>query len=90
MKKIFCELHMFDMNQKICIIDTDTNEMEYVSMATMEELPEIISATCDNKNLDKVVLTGNSVYCSAVAEDIITFSKMHYGKNNLEVEVLKR
>ena len=90
MKKIFCELHMFDADQKIFIMDTETNELEYVSTASMVELPEIISATCDNKNLDAVLLMGNSVYCTAVAEDIIAFSKIHYKKNNLEVEVLKQ
>jgi hypothetical protein len=33
---------------------------------------------------------GNSVYCTAVAEDIVAFSKIHYKKNNIEVEVLKK
>jgi hypothetical protein len=33
-------------------MDTETNELEYVSTTSMVELPEIISAVCDNKDLD--------------------------------------
>ena len=89
MKKIFCELHMFDTEQKIFVMDTETGSLDYVASASIVELPEIISAACDNKNLDSVLLKGNSVYSAAVAEDIIAFSKIHYKNHDIEVEVLK-
>mgnify|MGYP003489281335 FL=1 len=58
-------------------------------MATMEELPEVISAICDAKKVFKVTLAGNSVYGAAVAEDLLAYSKKHYSWNNIEVEVMK-
>lgn len=89
MKKVYCELHMFDLHQNIYIVETDTGEKECIAKATMEELPEVISAICDAKNVNKVWLSGNSIYGAAVSEDVISYSKKHYNWNNIEVEVLK-
>lgn len=88
MKKIVCELHMFSLNQNIYVIDDDGTH-EIAVPANMEELPEIISALCHSKNIDKVMLTGNSVFGAAVAEDILAYSKQQYKENNIEVEVVK-
>lgn len=89
MKHIYCDLHMFDMTQSIFVVDDTTGEKEYITMVKMDELPEIISAICATENLDKVVLSGNSVFGAAVAEDICHYSRHNYNKNNIEVEVLK-
>ena len=89
MKKVYCELHMFDLHQAIHIIDPDVNFDETIAVTTMEELPEVISAICDSQKVFNVTLTGNSVFGAAVAEDIITYSKKHYSWNNIEVEILK-
>ena len=80
---------MFDLNQTIYIVDPSTGNKEAVAVTTMEELPEVISAICDNKKIYKVTLTGNSIYSAAVSEDILAYSKKHYSWNNIEVEVLK-
>lgn len=89
MKKICCNIHMFDLNQHINIIDTDTGENICVAVATMEELPEVISAISNERNITNVVLSGNSIFSAAVSEDIIAYSKMHYCWNNIKVEVVK-
>lgn len=87
MKVITCDIHMFELNQTIMIVDYITGEKQPVAIATLEELPEIISAICDNQKIYKVVLTGNSIFGAAVAEDLTTYSKQHYSWNNLEIEV---
>jgi hypothetical protein len=89
MKRIYCELHLFDLNQAIYLVDPSTGAKEQLALATMEELPEVISAICDNKQVYKVLLTGNSVLSNAVSEDILAYSKKHYSCNNIEIEVLK-
>ena len=89
MKRIYCELHLFDLHQNVYIVDTDTGAKDCVAITTMEELPEVISAICDNKQIYKVLLTGNSILSNAVSEDILTYSKKHYNWNDIEVEVLK-
>ena len=89
MKRVYCELHMFDLEQTVYIVDPSTGNKEQVAITTMEELPEIISAICDNRQIYKVMLTGNSIFGAAVAEDVVAYSKKHYSWNNIEVEVLK-
>ena len=89
MKKIYCELHMFDLHQNIFVIDDDGTQT-CVAIASMEELPEVISAISDSRGINKIILTGNTVFGKAVSEDIIAYSKMHYSYNNIEVEVMKR
>lgn len=89
MKRIYCELHLFDLNQKVYIVDTDTGEKECVAMTTMEDLPEVISAISNEKKIGHVYLSGNSVLGNAVSEDIVAYSKMNYNWNNIIVEVLR-
>ena len=80
---------MFDLHQNIFVVEPATGDKECVAIATMEELPEVISAICDAKKVYKVLLSGNSVYGEAVRQDLLAYSKKHYSWNNLEVEVLK-
>lgn len=89
MKRIYCELHMFDLHQRVYIVDTETGEKECLAITTMEELPEVISAISNEKNVHHVYLAGNSVLSNLVSEDIVAYSKRHYSWNNIIVEVLK-
>lgn len=89
MKRIYCELHLFDLNQTIYLVDPTTGLKEQLAATTMENLPEVISAICDNKQIYKVLLTGNSILSAAVSEDILAYAKQHYSWNKIEVEVLK-
>ena len=89
MKRVYCEIHMFDLHQSIYVVDSAVGNKEQVAITTLEELPEVISAICDARKVFKVTLAGNSVYGAAVAEDLLAYSKKHYSWNNIEVEVLK-
>ena len=80
---------MFDLHQNIYIVDSSVGSKEQIAITTLEELPEVISALCDAKQVFKVTLAGNSIYGAAVAEDLLTYSKKHYNWNNIEVEVMK-
>ena len=80
---------MFDLHQSIYVVDPAVGNKEQVAITTLEELPEVISAICDARQVFKVILAGNSVYGAAVAEDLLAYSKKNYSWNNIEVEVLK-
>ena len=79
---------MFNLHHNIYIIDINNNNQECVATATLEELPEIISAICEAKQIFTVVLGGNHSYSAAVTEDLLTYSKKHYNHNNIKVEVI--
>ena len=89
MKRIYCELHLFDLHQKVYVVDTETGDKECVAITPMEELPEVISAISNEKSIHHIYLAGNSVLGNAVSEDIVAYSKMNYSWNNIIVEVLK-
>jgi len=89
MKRVYCEIHMFDLHQNVYVVNPSTGDKECVAITTLEELPEVISAICDARKVYKVTLAGNSVYGAAVSEDILAYSKKHYNWNNIEVEVIK-
>ena len=89
MRRVYCELHMFDLHQTVYIIDSESDHKNAIAVTTMEELPEVISAICDSQKTYKVTLAGNSIFSAAVAEDILAFSKEHYSWNNIEIEVIK-
>ena len=89
MKRIYCELHLFDLHQKVYILDTETGDKECVAIAPMEELPQVISAISNEKEVNKVYLAGNSVFAAMLAEDIVEYSKRNYSWNNIEVEVIR-
>ena len=89
MKKIFCELHIFDLEQKVYVIDDETGERDIVAIAMVEELPAAISALSNDKQISNVVLSCNFIYSSLVSEDIIAYSKLNYNNNEIKVEVLK-
>ena len=89
MRKVYCELHIFDLHQNVYVVDMQTGNKERVAITTIEELPEVINAVCNDKKIYKVLLSGNSVMGDAIAEDVINFAKKNYGWNNIKVEVLK-
>lgn len=89
MKKIFCELHIFDLEQKVYVIDDETGERDIVAITIAEELPAAISALSSEKQIPNVVLSGNFTYSSLIGEDIIAYSKLNYNNNEIKVEVLK-
>lgn len=89
MKHIYCELHLFDLNQKVFIIDSSTGNSECVAITTMEELPSVISAISNEKNIYKISLGGSSISGEWLSQQILNYSKKYYNNHNIEIEVLK-
>ena len=90
MKKIFCNVNMFDLEQLIYIIDDETNGKDIVAMSTIEELPATISALSSEMGIADIVLSGNIVtYNALLSDNIIQYSKLNYNQNEIKVEVVK-
>lgn len=89
MKKIFCKLNIFDLEQKIYIIDTEANTKDIVAIASIEELPATIAAISAEMNVSNIVLSGNFTYNSLLGKNIIAYSKLNYNTNEINVEVIE-
>lgn len=86
MKKIFCVLNLFDQNQKVFIIDNCVQQ--HATNVDVENLSEKISALSNVTDINHIVLTGPKIFCSKVAKEILTYSKINYNRNEIEVEII--
>ena len=90
MKKIFCNVNMFDLEQLVYIIDDETDGKDIVAMSTIEELPATISTLSSEMGIADVVLSGNIVtYNTLLSDNIIQYSILNYNQNEIKVEVVK-
>lgn len=88
MKKIYCDINMFELDQRVYIVDSDSNIPEAVSITTLEDLPEVINTICNNEQIDTVCLGGCKAYVEELSESILTCAEKKYNQNNIIVEVL--
>lgn len=90
MKKVFCEIHLFSLNQRILLVDTDQDTTVLYCEAEMNSIPSVICAAIgENPEYNHVVLSGNKVMAQAVAEDVAAYSKKYYSfDNKIEIEVI--
>lgn len=85
MKKIYCNINLFTIEQKVYIIDTETGESVCVATTEVEQLPEVISALSNEKGIFDIHLDGGPAYGATVAQDIATFAKSFYSHNELNI-----
>lgn len=88
MKKIICNLNMFSMQQSVCIIDLDTNNILYSTSVSMDELPKVISSLSNEYSVPWVSLVDTKVHGDKLAHDIVEYTKINYSNNNIEIEVI--
>ena len=88
MKKIYCELHLFDLNQTIYVIDLETVHQAAIAVATMEELPEVISQLAHEHNIYTVKLAGSGKYSQLIEYGIETTEMKKYNENKIKIEVI--
>lgn len=85
MKTIICYFNLFDMSQKILILNEDKEEL--IAMATLDSLGESIADVCKVYNINKVHLYGNEEYASSLIDEIDTHTGAAYSNNLIEIEV---
>ena len=88
MERLYCEIHFFDLHQKVYIINSDNGLKKEVAITTIEDLPKVVTAIGADRHISKVILSGNKAMNNGLAADIIAYSKQFYGKNIIEVEVI--
>lgn len=88
MKKIiYCNLVLYELHQKIYLIDLDKNEeRQVVSLTTTENLSKEILYICNKYQVSDVYLFGNETYLSKIVEEIQPNNQTEYIKSiNVEV-----
>lgn len=88
MKKIICNLNLFTMNSPVFILNTETDNLEYVCDSALSLLPTTLSVLSADKQIPKICLSGNKQYGDKLAQDILEYSKTNYSENIIEIEVI--
>lgn len=85
MNTIFCNINLFDLNQSILLLSED--KYMPIGQSDFQDLGSTIALLCDTYQVNNVQLIGHSEYAQVVKRDILTFSKMNYNNNNIEVTI---
>ena len=76
MKKLICSFSMFDLSQKVRLIDTDENVDEIISVTSMETMPSDLSELSHIYNCNNIHLIGLLLRWSfsAYTRDAVSFT----------------
>ena len=89
MKKIYCDIHLFDLHQRVYMMDTDAPDAAVcVAVSTVAKLPEILATLSATKNVNTIMLQGNKEYGKFISKEIKDYALNNYNKNNIEIEVI--
>ena len=86
MSKIVCNINMFDLNQHIILVK-DNGTSEEITTSTINNLGDLIVASCSKFNLNKIHLFGDKKYIDGIIENILSINSSKYKINNIELEV---
>lgn len=88
MKQIVCNLNLFDMVQKVMVVDMDTGEAKLLTTGGYEELGTIIAKGCQHAETYYVHLYGEEdVINEIIIPQIEEYLGRSYGLDELEIEV---
>ena len=87
MKKLICSFSMFDLSQKVRLIDTDENVDEIISVTSMETMPSDLSELSHIYNCNNIHLIGLESVANVLAQEICETSIKNYSNNNINIEV---
>lgn len=102
MIQVYCPIHLFDLHQKIFVIDNTKDENSkcvaittvkelprtLADVCTIEELPRTLADVCANCGAQKILLDGNKEYGKFISSTILEQAKTTYNLNNIEIEVI--
>ena len=91
MKKIFCDINLFDIEQKIFLIDTLQPSLDVVlGFSDIKDLGKKISAINAQSAINDILLVGNEKLCQPIVEEILAHSKMEYNKEDIKIQIIKK
>ena len=84
---ITCNVNIFDLEQTVYKVNTETNEVTVLGRATFDNLDHFITTLCDKENIDVVKLGGVSAYAVKLKDRIEAESVARY-KKGIQVDIL--
>lgn len=82
-----CNFALFDLHQRIYLIDADNQEQKEVGISSMENLAFTLAELCNKYSCNHIHLFGNGNYGMNLAEDINHYALNKYGMRDIIIEV---
>lgn len=87
-KYIVINLNMFAKENQIFIVSPDAEATEQVAVASIEDLPKIITQLAEDTGVYNVRIAGNSKYAQLVEYGIMQEEFTKYNNRKINVEVI--
>ena len=76
MKKIYCNPSLFELHQRIYIVDEEKNKVDCIAITNMTELPKALASICAERDIPYV-----DIECAkAVKKGIVAQTKNYFNK----------
>ena len=86
---IYCDVFLFELHQKVYLLDTETDESKIISICSIENLFEELFSLCNKYQVSNIHLFGNEAYLMPLAEKVIKNNQTQYVKS-INIEVNKK
>lgn len=86
---IYCDVFLFELHQKVYLLDTETDESKIISICSIENLFEELFSLCNKHQVSNIHLFGNEAYLMPLAEKVIKNNQTQYVKS-INIEVNKK
>lgn len=87
---LFCELNLFDAEQKIYLAQDNEIIRQVGLTRDIELLPEMLASLGIAKKVDKIILKSSTKYAKPIVEATIIYMRKDYNyTKDIEIEVLE-
>ena len=88
MKHLMCIFDLFDINQKIHLMDPEAKQAVQVAAVPVADLPKALAQMAHIYDVNNIKLYGCKSYGEIFPNTILEYLKTDYNKNNVEIEVI--
>lgn len=87
MKKLYCDMHLFDLHQHMYLIDTETHTSQCVAIFTADSFESTLRAMIEKYPEIEVVSVCN-LHKDLVETAVNRYNNTKFAERNIEIEVL--
>lgn len=91
MKEIICNFNLYDLHQKIYMIDKENSHIKELAVTTIENFPQDIIDACRREDVYDIHLYGSKDYAEGIKQSILTMANsggLLFDKNKImKIEV---
>ena len=88
MKHLMCVFNLYDVNQKVHLMDPEAKEARQVADVPVADLAHTLADLTEVYDVNSIKLYGCKSYGEIFPKSILEYIKTKYNKTNVEIEVI--